>query len=118
LAAAVEAAALPMPGRADRLDVLAEGERPWTNRGASYALPQLGRAARSDARARAQLHLLRGAVAADLLRASRGTWPTAAELGAALGAGPPLGIEVNGQAATIVDPSVPRGELAVTLLPD
>ncbi|MGZ6071773.1 MAG: hypothetical protein ACXWK8_11185 [Myxococcaceae bacterium] len=118
LAAAVEAAALPMPGRADRLDVLAEGERPWTNRGASYALPQLGRAARSDARARAQLHLLRGAVAADLLRASRGTWPTAAELGAALGAGSALGIEVNGRAATLVDPSVPRGELAVTLLPD
>ncbi len=118
LAAAVEAGALPMPARAARLDVLAGGEQPWANRSASYALPQLGRAARSDARARAQLHLLRGAVAADLLRASSGRWPTAAELWAALGAGPPLGIEVNGQAATLVDPSVPRGELAVTLLPD
>ena len=57
-------------------------------------------------------------MAADLLRASSGRWPTAAELGAALGAGAPLGIEVNGQAATLVDPSVPRGELAVTLFPD
>ena len=107
-----------MPGRADRLDVLAEGERPWVNRSAGYALPQLGRAARSDGRARAQLHLLRGAVAADLLRASRGTWPTAAELGAELGRGDAIGIEVHGEAATLVDPAVPRGELAITVQPD
>ena len=118
LAAAVEAAALPMPERADRLDVLAAGERPWANRSAGYALPQLGRAARSDARARAQLHLLRGAVTADLLRSSGGTWPTAAELGAALGGGDALAIDLHGEAATLVDPAVPRGELAITVQPD
>ncbi len=118
LAAAVEAAGLPMPARADRLDVLAAGERPWLNPQAAFALPQLGRAGRSDARARAQLHLLRGALEADLFRADRGRWPVAAELGAGLGAGDALAIEVHGDAATLVDPSVPRGELAVTVRPD
>lgn len=120
LAAAVEAAGLPMPTRADRLDLLAAGERPWLNPRAAYALPQLGRAARSDARARAQLHLLRGAAAADLFRAGQGRWPSAAELGAELGGGGGAGleIEVQGDAATLVDPSVPRGELAVTVHPD
>src|SRR6516225_8212396 len=72
LAAAVQASALPMPERAERLDVIAAGERPWLNPQATFSLPQLGRAARSDARARAQLRLLRGAVAADLFRDERG----------------------------------------------
>jgi hypothetical protein len=117
LAAAVKAAALPMPARADGLDALAAGERPWLNPRASYALPQLGRAARSDARARAQLHLLRAAVAADLTRATTGRWPTASELGAQVG-GDPLLLEVLGDVATLVDPSVPRGELALTVQPD
>ncbi len=118
LASAVQAAGLPMPARADRLDVIAAGERPWMNPQAAYALPQLGRAARSDARGRAQLHLLRGAVAADLDRSARGTWPTAAELRNELGGGAPLDLEVQGEVATLVDPSVPRGELAVTVQPD
>jgi hypothetical protein len=117
LAAAVDAAGLPMPARADRLDVLSTGERPWLNRRARYSLPQLGRAARSDARARGQLHLLRAAVAADVFRASRGRWPSAAELVADLGGGDELVVEVHGQAATLVDPSVPRGELALTVHP-
>ena len=117
LAATVKASALPMPARADRLDRLAAGERPWVNPRASYALPQLGRAARSDARARAQLHLLRAAVAADLARGSAGRWPTAGELGTELG-GDPLLLEVHGDAATLVDPSVPRGELVLTIQPD
>ena len=120
LAEAVKAAALPMPGRADRLDLLASGERPLLNPRAAYALPQLGRAARSDARARSQLHLLRGVVAADLLRTERGRWPSAEELAAALGdgSGPRLRVEPNGPLLTLVDPSVPRGELVVTIRPD
>ncbi len=119
LAEAVDVAGLPMPARADRLDALAAGERPWLNPRAAYAFPQLGRAARTDARARAQLHLLRGTVAADLFRAERGRWPAAAELSAALG-GPhhPVTVEVHDGAATLVDPSVPRGELAVTVNAD
>jgi len=117
LAAAVEAAALPMPARADRLDVIATGERPWLNPRATYSLPQLGRVARSDARARGQLRLLRAAVAADLFRAARGRWPSAAELAADLGGGDSLVVEVHGEAATLVDPSVPRGELALTVHP-
>lgn len=120
LAAAVEAAGLPMPVRADRLDVLAAGERPWVNPRAAYAFPQLGRAARSDARGRAQLHLLRGAVAADLFRSTRGRWPTGPEVAAELGgdAGAEIQIEAHADAATLVDPAVPRGELAVTVRPD
>jgi len=117
LAAAVDAAGLPMPARADRLDVLSTGERPWLNRRARYSLPQLGRVARSDARARGQLRLLRGAVAADVFHAARGRWPTAAELAAELGGGDQLVVEVHGDAATLVDPSVPRGELALTVHP-
>ncbi|HZJ55278.1 MAG TPA: hypothetical protein VFD38_14155 [Myxococcaceae bacterium] len=115
---AVEAAALPMPERAARLDVIAAGERPWVNRRAAYAFPQLGRAARSDARARAQLHLLRAAVAADLVHADRGRWPTGPELAGSLGAGEPLLLEPHGEVATIVDPTVPRGELAVSVRAD
>ena len=115
---AVEAAALPMPERADRLDVIASGERPWVNRRASFALPQLGRAARSDARARAQLRLLRGALASDLFRAEQGRWPTAAELAGLLGAGDALVVEPQGDTLTVVDPSVPRGELAVSVRAD
>jgi hypothetical protein len=115
LTEAVEAAARPMPGRAARLDVIAAGERPWLNRRAAFAFPQLGRAARSDARARAQLRLLRAAVAADLLRAERGRWPDAAELAAALGGGDPLLIEPHGDVATLVDATVPRGELALSV---
>ena len=88
------------------------------NRRASFAFPQLGRAARSDARGRAQLRLLRGATAADLFRAEQGRWPTAPELAAALGAGDPLVIESQGDVATLVDPSVPRGELAVSVRAD
>jgi hypothetical protein len=118
LAAAVEASGLPMPGRADRLDVIASGERPWVNRRASFALPQLGRAARSDARARAELRLLRGAIAADLFRAERGRWPESAELAAALGSGDALTVELQGDVATVVDPAVPRGELAVSVRAD
>jgi hypothetical protein len=118
LAAAVEASGLPMPGRADRLDVIAAGERPWVNRRASFALPQLGRAARSDARARAQLRLLRGALAADLFRAERGRWPESAELVAALGNGDTLAVEPHGDVATVVDPTVPRGELALSVRGD
>jgi len=115
LAAAVEAAALPMPARADRLDVIAAGERSRLNPRATFALPQLGRAARSDARARAQLRLLRGAVAADLFREEHGRWPTGAELTAAVGSGDALAIDAQGEAATVVDPAVPRGELAVSV---
>ncbi|HVP61413.1 MAG TPA: hypothetical protein VMT11_12675 [Myxococcaceae bacterium] len=118
LAAAVDAAGLPMPQRADRLDRLAAGERPWLNPRAAYAFPQLGRAARSDARARAQLRLLRGAVAADLLRAEHGRWPSTEELAATLGGGDALAIETGGAVATLVDPSVPRGELALTVRAD
>ncbi len=115
---AVKAAALPMPERAARLDVIAAGERPWVNRRAAFAFPQLGRAARSDARARAQLRLLRAAIAADLLHSDQGRWPTGPELAAALGGGDPLLIEPHGEAATIVDPTVPRGELAVSVRAD
>jgi hypothetical protein len=118
LAEAVKASALPMPARADQLDVIAAGERPWLNRRASFSFPQLGRAARSDARGRAQLQLLRGATAADLFRAEQGRWPTAPELAAALGAGDPLGVETHGDVATLVDPSVPRGELALSVRAD
>ena len=118
LAEAVKASALPMPARADQLDVIAAGERPWLNRRASFSFPQLGRAARSDARGRAQLRLLRGATAADLFRAEQGRWPTAPELAAALGAGDPLGVETHGDVATLIDPSVPRGELAVSVRAD
>ena len=118
LAAAVQASALPMPERAERLDVIAAGERPWLNPQATFSLPQLGRAARSDARARAQLRLLRGAVAADLFRDERGRWPTGAELTAALGSGDALDVEAHGDSATVVDPGVPRGELAVSVRVD
>ena len=118
LAAAVQASALPMPERAERLDVIAAGERPWLNPQATFSLPQLGRAARSDARARAQLRLLRGAVAADLFRDDRGRWPTGAELTAALGSGDALDVEAHGDSATVVDPGVPRGELAVSVRVD
>jgi len=118
LAEAVEASALPMPQRADRLDLIAAGERPLLNRRATFAFPQLGRVARSDARARAQLRLLRGAIAADLFRAEQGRWPTAAELAAAVGAGDALVVEPHGDVATVVDPAVPRGELAVSVRTD
>ena len=118
LAEAVSAAALPMPERADRLDVIAAGEKPWFNRRATFTLPQLGRAARSDARARAQLRLLRGAIAADLFRAEQGRWPAAQELAGLLGSGDALAVEAHGDAATLVDPSVPRGELAVSVRAD
>ena len=118
LAAAVQASALPMPERAERLDVIAAGKRPWLNPQATFSLPQLGRAARSDARARAQLRLLRGAVAADLFRDERGRWPTGAELTAALGSGDALDVEAHGDSATVVDPGVPRGELAVSVRVD
>jgi hypothetical protein len=118
LAAAVEAAALPMPARAERLDVLAAGERPWINPRAAFALPQLGRIARSDARARAQLGLLRGAVEVDLFRSEKGRWPTRSELDAALGGGGSIAIEAQGETATLVDPAVPRGELALTVRAD
>ena len=120
LAAAVEAAGLPMPARADRLDDLAAGERPRLNPWAAYAFPQLGRAARTDARGRAQLHLLRGAVAADLARAERGRWPSPADLASELGGSGSgvLVVEVHDDAATLVDPAVPRGELAVTVRAD
>ncbi|HET9037564.1 MAG TPA: hypothetical protein VFN45_15240 [Myxococcaceae bacterium] len=114
---AVKAAALPMPERAERLDVIAAGERPWVNRRAAFAFPQLGRAARSDARARAQLHLLRAAVAADLARSETGRWPSAAELATALGGGATL-IESHGDVATLADPTVPRGELALSVRAD
>jgi len=121
LAAAVDAARAPMPGRADRLDRLSAGERPVLNPAAGFALPQLGRVARSDARGRAQLRLLRAAVAADLLRDRQGRWPTASELSRELGpseARATLGVEPQGEAALLVDPDVPRGELAVTIQPD
>jgi hypothetical protein len=118
LESAVAAAALPMPERAERLDVIAAGERPWLNPRAAFALPQLGRVARSDARARAQLRLLRAAVAADAFRTEQGRWPSAAELAAALGSGTVPVIEVHGDVATLVDPTVPRGELAVSVRPD
>jgi hypothetical protein len=118
LAAAVEAAGLPMPARAERLDLLAAGVRPWVNPRAAFALPQLGRAARSDARARAQPRLLRAAVTADLLRSEKGTWPAASELAAALGGEGAIAIEAMGETATLVDPAVPRGELAVTVRAD
>ena len=117
LAAAVDAGALPMPRRADRLDVIAAGERPLLNPRAAFAFPQLGRAARSDARARDQLRLLRGALAADLGRAEKGRWPTSAELTGALG-GAPVVVEVHEDVATLVDPAVPRGELSVSVRPD
>ena len=110
--------AFPDGQRAERLDVIAAGERPWLNPQATFSLPQLGRAARSDARARAQLRLLRGAVAADLFRDERGRWPTGAELAAALGSGDALEIEAHGDSATVVDPGVPRGELAVSVRVD
>ncbi len=118
LAEAVRAAALPMPERADRLDVIAAGEKPWLNRRATFALPQLGRAARTDSRGRAQLRLLRGAIAADLFRAEQGRWPSAQELAGLLGSGDALAVEAHGDAATLVDPSVPRGELAVSVRAD
>jgi hypothetical protein len=115
---AVKAAALPMPERAARLDVLAAGERPWVNRRAAFAFPQLGRAARSDARARAQLRLLQAAIAADLARAEGGRWPSASELASALSSGAPPLIELQGDVATLVDPTVPRGELALSVRAD
>ena len=107
-----------MPERAERLDAISAGERPRLNPRATFALPQLGRVARSDARARAQLRLLRGAVAADLFRDEHGRWPTGAELAAAVGTGDALVIDAHGDAATVVDPIVPRGELAVSIRAD
>ena len=101
LAAAVKAAGLPMPERAERLDAISAGERPWLNPRAAFALPQLGRAARSDARARAQVRRLRAAVAADLFRTERGRWPAPAELGTALGSGDALAVEQHGDVATV-----------------
>ena len=61
-----------------------------------------------------------GAVAADLARAERGRWPAPAELASELGGsgGGVLVVEVHDDAATLVDPSVPRGELAVTVRAD
>jgi hypothetical protein len=116
----VEAARLPVEARIQRLDALSQGEHPGLNPLVRYALPQLGRVARTDARARAQLLLLRRALATDLFRAERGRWPTERELPPGLGstAETPLRIEVTGEAATLIDPSVPRGELALTLHPD
>ena len=84
----------------------------------AFALPQLGRVARSDARARAQVRLLRAAVTADAFRTEQGHWPSAAELAAALGSGSGLVVEVHDDVATLVDPTVPRGELAVSVRPD
>ncbi|HEY1417066.1 MAG TPA: hypothetical protein VGF41_04150, partial [Myxococcaceae bacterium] len=118
LESVVAAAALPMPERAERLDAVAAGERPWLNPRAAFALPQLGRAARSDARARAQVRLLRAAVVADAFRTEQGRWPSAAELAAALGSGGVPVIEVHAGVATLVDPTVPRGELAISMRPD
>jgi hypothetical protein len=118
LDSAVAAAALPMPERAERLDVISAGERPWLNPRAAFALPQLGRVARSDARARAQVRLLRAAVAADAFRTEQGRWPSASELASALGSGPVPVIEVHDDVATLVDPTVPRGELAISVRPD
>src|SRR5262249_23058751 len=118
LAAAVQAAALPMPARADRLDVIAAGERPRLDPRASFALPQLGRAARSDARAPAPLRLLRAGLAADLFRADLARWPSGAELAAALGSRDALVVEPQGDVATLVDPTVPRGELRVSVHAD
>ena len=100
-----------------RLDRLSEGEKPALNPEARYALPQLGRAARTDARARAQVRLLRRALAAEILRARQGHWPTAEELGAGLSPSPdaPLALEPHGDSLTLADPSVPRGELVATV---
>lgn len=116
----VEAARLPVEARVQRLDALSEGEYSGLNPFVRYALPQLGRVARTDARARAQLRLLRRALATDLFRAEKGRWPTERELPAGLGSTgeAPLRIEVTGETATLVDPSVPRGELAVTVHAD
>lgn len=116
----VEAGRLPVDARVRRLDALSEGEHPGLNPLVRYALPQLGRVARTDARARAQVRLLRRALAADLFRAEQGRWPAVAELPADLGATAeaPLRIEVDTDAATLIDPSVPRGELAVTMHAD
>ncbi|HEY1906067.1 MAG TPA: hypothetical protein VGG91_08500 [Myxococcaceae bacterium] len=118
LESAVAAAALPMPERAERLDAIAAGERPWLNPRAAFAFPQLGRVARSDARARAQVRLLRAAVAADAFRTEQGRWPSAVELAAALGGGSVPSVEVHDDVATLVDLTVPRGELAVSVRPD
>jgi hypothetical protein len=57
-------------------------------------------------------------MAADLFRAEQGRWPTSAELAAALGAGDPLVVEPHGDVVTLIDPSVPRGELAVSVHAD
>ena len=113
----VAAARLPVDARVARLDRLSEGERPVINPGARYAFPQLGRAARTDARARAQLHLLRQALAAKAFRAQQGRWPAANELGEGLtpSSDAPLALEAHGDSVTLADPSVPRGELAVTV---
>lgn len=117
LADVVAAARLPVEQRVARLDQLSVGEKPFLNPAARYAFPQLGRAARTDARARSQVRLLRAALAAEVLRARQGRWPTAAELGAELGPSPdgPLAVEPHGDALTLADPTVPRGELVATV---
>jgi hypothetical protein len=116
----VEAARLPVEARVQRLDALSQGEHSGVNPWVRYALPQLGRVARTDARARAEMRLLRRSLAADLFRAEQGRWPSERELPAGLGptADGPLRIEIVGDAATLIDPSVPRGELAVTVHAD
>jgi hypothetical protein len=117
LAEVVAAAGLPLEQRVARLDRLSEGEKPSLNPEARYALPQLGRAARTDARARAQVRLLRRALAAEIFRARQGRWPTAEELGVGLGPSldAPLALEPHGDSLTLADPSVPRGELVATV---
>jgi hypothetical protein len=117
LAEVVAAARLPVEQRVARLDRLSEGEKPFVNPAARYALPQLGRAARTDARARAQVHLLARALAAEVFRARQGRWPSVSELGADLGPTPdnPLLLEAHGDSLTLADPSVPRGELVASI---
>ena len=113
----VAAARLPVEQRVARLDRLSAGEKPFLNPAARYAFPQLGRAARTDARARAQDRLLRASLAAEVFRARQGRWPTAVELAAEVGPSPegPLSIEAHGDALTLADPTVPRGELVATV---
>jgi hypothetical protein len=48
----------------------------------------------------------------------QGRWPTAAELAGLLGSGEPLTVEPHEDTLTVVDPSVPRGELAVSVRAD
>lgn len=113
----VAAAGLPLERRVARLDRLSEGEKPSLNPGAQYALPQLGRAARTDARARAEVRLLRQALAAEILPDAAGTLAHRRRAGAGLGPSPdaPLALEAHGDALTLADPSVPRGELVATV---